>query len=82
MCETTAHPRSSIYSRGVHPDELTPEQRAWLEDDERLWRRAHAIVEHQPHLDVSDVYHALVNLRREPGERLARGLAHARLRPH
>ena len=49
-------------------------ERAWVLDNERLWQRAHAIVAAQPHLDVSLVYHSLVNLRRTPSERLARGL--------
>ena len=62
----------------------TAEQRAWLERDEELWRRAYAIVSASPRgaeLDVGDVYHAIVNLERTPAERLARGLAHGRLRP-
>lgn len=64
--------------------DLTAEQRAWLERDEELWRRAHAIVSATPRgaaLDVGDVYHAVVNLERTPAERLARGLAHGRLCP-
>jgi hypothetical protein len=65
----------------MKPEQLSPEERAWLERDEAVWRRAHAIVARLPHLDVSDVYHALINLQRSPTERLARGLAHAQLRP-
>jgi hypothetical protein len=65
----------------MNVDELTAEERAWVECDEAIWRRAHAIVARRPELDVSDVYHALVNLERPPAERLARGLAHGRLRP-
>ena len=56
------------------------EKPAVVEADEALWQRAHAIVASAPHLDVGDVYHALVNLRRSPEERLARGLAHGRRR--
>lgn len=55
-------------------DGLSGAERAWVLDNERLWQRAHAIVAAQPHLDVSLVYHTLVNLRRTPSERLARGL--------
>lgn len=62
--------------------ELTSEQRAWLERDEALWRRAHDIARAHPELDVSGVYHTLINFERPPQERLARGLAHGRLRPH
>lgn len=61
-------------------EELSEEERAWLERDEALWRRARAIAERHPHLDVGDLYHTLVNLQRSPAERLARGLAHGRLR--
>lgn len=46
-----------------------------MRDNEALWRRAHAIVDAHPHLDVSLLYHTLVNFRRTPEERLARGLA-------
>jgi len=42
--------------------------------DERRWQRAHEIIATHPELDVSDVYHTLVNLERTPAERLARGL--------
>jgi hypothetical protein len=60
--------------------ELTPEQRAWAERVEPLWRRAHAIVARQPELDVSDVFHALRNLERTPAQRLRRALGHGRHR--
>jgi hypothetical protein len=63
----------------VDADQLSADERAWLERDEALWRRAHAIVARHPQLDAGDVYHTLVNLQRSPSERLARGLAHARL---
>ena len=62
--------------------ELTSEQLAWAERVEPLWRRAHAIVEHRPDLDVSDVFHALRNLERTPAQRLRRALGHDRNRPH
>jgi hypothetical protein len=58
---------------------LTSEEQAWLEADERLWRRAHAIAARHPGMDVSGVYHVLRNLQRSPEERLSRGLAFARL---
>ncbi len=60
---------------------LTDEQRAWLAHSEALWRRAHALVERRPHLDVSDVYHALRALELPPTERLRRGLTRVRVRP-
>lgn len=63
---------------------LTAEQHAWLVRDEARWERAYAIVRNRSRdavLDVGDVYHAIVNLERTPAERLARGLAHGRLRP-
>ena len=63
-------------------DDLTPEQRAWAERVEPLWRRAHSIVARQPELDVSDVFHALRNLERTPAQRLQRALSHARNCPH
>lgn len=56
-------------------DALDENEKAWVIDNERLWARAHAIVARQPKLDVSLVYHTLVNWRRTPEERLARGLA-------
>jgi hypothetical protein len=65
----------------VNLDDLTSEERAWIVRDEAIWRRAHAIVARHSELDVSDVYHTLINLQRAPAERLARGLAHGRLRP-
>lgn len=58
-------------------DDLSEADRAWVLDNERLWQRAHAIVAKHPNLDVSLVYHTLVNLRRSPEERLVRGLARA-----
>ena len=54
-------------------DELSDDEKAWVLDNERLWRWAHAITSERPELDVSLVYHALVNLRRSPEECLARG---------
>lgn len=58
-------------------EELSDSEKAWVLDNEQLWRRAHAVVKSHPHLDVSLVYHTLVNLRRSPEERLARGLVRA-----
>ena len=55
-------------------DLLSDAERAWVIDNERLWQRAHAIVAAHPQLDVSLVFHTLVNFRRTPSERLARGL--------
>lgn len=61
--------------------DLTAAQKDWLEEDEHLWRRAYEIVARHDNLDVSGVYHTLVNFKRSPGERLRRGLSHGRLRP-
>lgn len=55
-------------------EDLTEPEQAWVRDNERLWARAHAIAARHPGMDASLVYHALVNLRRSPEERLARGL--------
>ncbi len=55
-------------------EDLDEREQAWALDHEKLWQRAHAIVATQPQLDVSLVYHTLVNMRRTPEERLARGL--------
>ena len=49
--------------------ELTSEQRAWLERDEALWRRAHDIARAHPELDVSGVYHTLINFERHAADR-------------
>jgi hypothetical protein len=61
---------------------LTPEQLAWAQHSEALWRRAHAIVDAHPSLDAGDVYHALRCLELSPEERLRRGLSRGRLRAH
>lgn len=58
-------------------EELDDGEKAWVVEHERLWQLAHAIVSAQPTLDASLVYHTLVNMRRSPEERLARGLARA-----
>jgi hypothetical protein len=63
---------------GSELDDWSPEQRALAEQLEPLWRRAYAIVARHPELDVSDVFHTLVNLKRSPSERLRRGLFHGR----
>jgi hypothetical protein len=64
------------------PEDLTSDQRAWVEHSAQLWDRAHAIVNGRPDLDVSDVYHALRTLELPPAERLRRGLTRVRFRPH
>ena len=63
-------------------ERLTSDQRAWVSHSAELWRRAHAIVEGRPDLDVGDVYHALRTLELPPAERLWRGLTRVRVRPH
>lgn len=61
-------------------ENLSPAEREWLDADEVLWRRAHAIVKKNPELDVGDVYHTLRNFLRSPEERLRRGLQRGRAR--
>lgn len=68
----------SRYSPPMSADRSIADQ-AWLERQERLWRRAHAIVRERPELDVSGVYHVLCNLERSPEERLRKGLLRGRL---
>jgi hypothetical protein len=66
----------------VRFEDLDEKERAWVVDNERLWARAHAIVARHPQLDVSLVQHTLVNMRRTPQERLARGLARSSAAAH
>ena len=61
--------------------DLTADERAWVEANERLWRRAHAIVTKHVQLDVGDVYHVLATLHETPTQRVRRSLRHGRLRP-
>lgn len=63
-------------------EHLTDAERAWVEADERLWQRAHAIAARHPGVDIGGVYHVLRNLQRSPSERLRRGLAFGRLGAH
>ena len=56
------------------PDGLSQAEREWLIADEARWRRAKQIASQRADLDVGDLYHALCNLERSPGERLRRGL--------
>ncbi len=59
--------------------ERDAKEQAWLEHDEELWRRAHAIAARHPGVDASGVHHVLRNLERSPEQRLARGLKHGEL---
>ena len=77
-----AHPSSSEPKSAVGVDALTPAERAWAEQSERRWRRAHAIAARHPESDPSDIYHALRCLELTPTERLAAGLQRGRLRSH
>jgi len=63
----------------MHVDQLTAEERAWVEEDELLWQQAHRAASRHPGVDVGGIYHVLCNLRRTPSERLRRSLAFARL---
>jgi hypothetical protein len=60
---------------------LTEDERRWAIEAEALWRRAMAIAERHPGMDVSGVYHVLWNLRRPIEERIRRGLILDNLRP-
>lgn len=60
---------------------LSADERAWIAENERRWRRAHAIAEKNPGVDPGDVYHVLCTYHEPPAERVRRSLAHARLRP-
>ena len=64
----------------MNPSDLSAEERAWIEANEALWRRAHEIGEKNPQLDVSDIYHVLATLHETPTQRVRRALAHGRLR--
>lgn len=72
---------STSYIIAVDSERITDSERqAWISKHEHLWRRAHAIVQGRPDLDVSGVYHVLCNLERTPEERLRKGLMRGRLR--
>ncbi len=62
------------------PSDLSPEEQAWLEEDERLRRRAHVLALRFGR-DAEDLYRTIRHLNRSPEERLALGLRHARLHP-
>jgi hypothetical protein len=75
---------SPIANRATIPlvselDALTPEQRAWLIEDERRWARAHEIASRHPGVDVGGIYRVLRNLEKTPTQRLRAGLFHGRL---
>lgn len=94
MCLPDARPRASAegpYHGSMRPESqpqdqvlesLTPAQRAWAYESERLWRRAHQIAARYPDSDVSDLYHALRALALTPTQRLAAGLRRGRLRAY
>jgi len=57
---------------------LTPAERDWLENDERLWSRARRIAARHPGMDAGGVYRVLRNLEKSPAERLRAALTHGR----
>jgi hypothetical protein len=61
-------------------EHLTAEQRQWLVEDERRWRRAHEIATAHPGIDVGGIYRVLRNLEKPPSARLKAALDHGRLR--
>jgi hypothetical protein len=66
----------------VQTGDVPPEQRAWIERSEALWRRAYRLAKEHPELDVGDLYHVLYTWHESPSQRLKRALSHARLRVH
>ena len=69
--------RDPLFAEEV--EQLSPEQRRWLENDLMLRRRATSLAV-ELGLDAGDVYHQLKQLNRAPRERLRIGLAHGRRR--
>ncbi len=68
-----------MYTFRVAPaEQLSPEQRAWVIENEQLWRRAHEIAARNPGVDVGGIYHVLRNLKKPPAERLRAALEHGR----
>jgi len=55
-------------------EQLSPEQKAFVDEREPLWRHARDIVEKNPALDVTDVYHVLLSWKQTPAERLGKAL--------
>lgn len=60
-------------------ESLTPEQRAWLVEDEKRWQRAYGIAERNPGIDAGGVYRVLRNLEKPPAQRLRAAMIHGRL---
>jgi hypothetical protein len=60
-------------------ESLTPEQRAWLVEDEKRWQRAYGIAERNPGVDAGGVYRVLRNLEKPPAQRLRAAMMHGRL---
>lgn len=60
-------------------EQLDPEQRAFVANQEPLWRRAHEIASEHPGVDPSDVFHVLATWDDTPTERLRRAFRRARL---
>ena len=60
-------------------ESLTPEERAWIVEDEKRWRRAYAIAAEHRGTDAGGIYRVLRNLEKTPTERLRAGLMHGRL---
>lgn len=58
---------------------LTPEERAWVIEDEKRWRQAHSIATEYRGIDAGGIYRVLRNLEKTPAERLRAGLMHGRL---
>ena len=61
-------------------ENLSPQERAWLDHDNELRARAAALAAATGR-DAEDLYRTLKHLERTPAERLALGLRHARLHP-
>ena len=65
----------------VRPDKVVLATARVSTLDGNLLHIHRALQARHPELDVSGLYHTLRNMERSPAERLARGLAHGKLRP-
>jgi len=60
-------------------ESLTAEERAWVARDEAHRKKALALAERNPGVDVDGIYRVLRNLEKTPTERLRAALYHGRL---
>ena len=60
-------------------DSFSAAERAWLVNDEKLWRAAEEIAAKHPGTDAGGIYRVLRNLEKSPTARLRAALQHGRL---